>query len=189
MLILPWSVEPDKVPAEGMVWAVCPEGLVNTPLAVEEDLDHPLLEEGVVLMKLGAACPAVAMIRGIADLRGGPLTLAIRRGELSLEPEASLELTLGGVTSTLRTRQIGEDGGYEVLLAAGGREAALVSHPKGDDALPHLAWAGDIDRDGRVDLLLDASNHYARTTRRLFLSSFAGRGPVVQVAAGSATAM
>jgi hypothetical protein len=39
------------------------------------------------------------------------------------------------------------------------------------DAGPSLIWAGDIDRDGALDLLLDLSNHYNISALTLFLSS------------------
>lgn len=53
----------------------------------------------------------------------------------------------------------------------------------GDDAWPHLRWAGDIDRDGRLDLLIDTSDHYNVSQPTLFLSSRAKPGELVGVAA------
>ena len=42
-----------------------------------------------------------------------------------------------------------------------------------------ILWAGDIDRDGRLDLLIDMSNHYNVSAPTLFLSSHAGKGQLV----------
>jgi hypothetical protein len=39
---------------------------------------------------------------------------------------------------------------------------------------PQLLWAGDLDRDGRLDLLIDLSNHYNASSPTLFLSAPAG---------------
>jgi hypothetical protein len=53
----------------------------------------------------------------------------------------------------------------------------------GDDAFPHLRWAGDLDRDGALDLLIDTSDHYNVSRPTLFLSSQAARGQLVLRAA------
>ncbi len=42
-----------------------------------------------------------------------------------------------------------------------------------------LLWAGDLDRDGRLDLLLDLSEHYNMSQPTLFLSSAATVGELV----------
>ncbi|GEM_PF-763040 len=44
------------------------------------------------------------------------------------------------------------------------------------DASPHLLFAGDLDRDGRLDLIIDATDHYNLSLPTLFLSSAAGPG-------------
>ena len=43
----------------------------------------------------------------------------------------------------------------------------------------HLLWAGDLDRDGRLDLLIDLSNHYNVSAPTLFLSAAAAVGELV----------
>jgi hypothetical protein len=43
----------------------------------------------------------------------------------------------------------------------------------GDDASPHVVFAGDLDRDGRLDLIFDTSNHYNLSHPVLFLSGAA----------------
>ena len=53
----------------------------------------------------------------------------------------------------------------------------------GDDAWPHLRWAGDIDRDGRLDLLIDLTDHYNVSVPTLFLSSQANAGELVRAVA------
>jgi hypothetical protein len=47
------------------------------------------------------------------------------------------------------------------------------------DAHPSLLWAGDIDRDGAIDLLLDLTNHYNISNPTLFLSSAAQNDALV----------
>ena len=44
-------------------------------------------------------------------------------------------------------------------------------------------WAGDLDGDGKLDLLLNLSTHYNLDSHRLFLSSMAKKGQLVGEAA------
>ena len=43
--------------------------------------------------------------------------------------------------------------------------------PAFTEAFPTLRWAGDLDRDGKLDLLIDMTNHYNIMLPTLFLSS------------------
>jgi hypothetical protein len=43
----------------------------------------------------------------------------------------------------------------------------------GYDGPPKVIWAGDLDRDGKLDLILDLSTHYNSSALTLFLSSSA----------------
>ncbi len=45
---------------------------------------------------------------------------------------------------------------------------------------PSLIWAGDLDRDGKLDFLLDATTHYNVSEPTLFLSSPAQAGEIVR---------
>ena len=71
-----------------------------------------------------------------------------------------------------------------VLLARDGGPKRPVAHlVNRDDAHPALLWAGDLDGDGRLDLLLDESWHYNLSAPTLYLSSAAsGDAPVGRVA-------
>jgi hypothetical protein len=50
----------------------------------------------------------------------------------------------------------------------------------GDDAMPSLIWAGDLDRDNKLDLLLEISEHYNVSEITLFLSSHASNGELIK---------
>jgi len=45
-----------------------------------------------------------------------------------------------------------------------------------DEGFPHVVWAGDLDRDGKLDLLLDLTWHYNVSAPTLYLSSRATAG-------------
>ena len=53
----------------------------------------------------------------------------------------------------------------------------------GDDAMPRLLFAGDLDRDGRLDLIFDITDHYNVSRPTLFLSSGAADGKPLRAAA------
>ncbi len=50
----------------------------------------------------------------------------------------------------------------------------LVAQPFFDDRMINILFAGDIDGDGFLDLLIDTSNHYNATSPTLYLSKPAG---------------
>lgn len=52
-------------------------------------------------------------------------------------------------------------------------------HPA-EDVGPTVLFAGDLDHDGRIDLLLDTTDHYNATQPTLFLSGAAQRGELVR---------
>lgn len=54
---------------------------------------------------------------------------------------------------------------------SGIRRSSLVSHASFDDAMTSILWAGDLDRDGYMDFLIDMSSHYNQRLPTLFLSA------------------
>jgi hypothetical protein len=49
-----------------------------------------------------------------------------------------------------------------------------------DDAIFKFIWAGDLDRDGALDLIMDLTNHYNVSRIVLFLSSMAEEGQLLK---------
>ena len=50
----------------------------------------------------------------------------------------------------------------------------------GNDPSWYLLWAGDVDRDGKLDLYVNVTQHYDISERKLFLSSQASKGKLVK---------
>ena len=72
----------------------------------------------------------------------------------------------------------------QVLVAMGGYyEVGATTLSIGDDASPRLRFAGDLDRDGRLDLVFDLTDHYNVSRPVLFLSSQAAAGALLGEAA------
>lgn len=75
------------------------------------------------------------------------------------------------------------DGRTGTLATMQGHAAEDGTLLLGDDAAPRLLFAGDLDRDGRLDLILDVTDHYNLSKPTLFLSSMAvGDAPLRAVA-------
>jgi hypothetical protein len=59
-------------------------------------------------------------------------------------------------------------------------KSLLVAVPNFDDQMINLIFAGDIDGDGIVDLIIDTSRHYNMLSPTLYLSRPADKGEVVK---------
>jgi len=132
-------------------------------------------------LKTGAIEPAVVASRG-PDTGGLPYELAFRgqlhrlsshceerpRDAHARQPrfDCRIELRIGG-----RAQVLSRLGGY--------RERQDATMSLGDDASPALVFAGDLDRDGKLDLIFDVTDHYNVSRPVLFLSSQAGPGELL----------
>ncbi len=69
---------------------------------------------------------------------------------------------------------------FRLRLQTEGRTQDLVT-PEWccDEAFPRVVWAGDLDQDGALDLLVEASYHYNVSTYVLFLSTAAVEGDLM----------
>lgn len=156
----------------GAWWALCldGEGPALTPVEVEvtpafdEMTDTPTAEE---VQAEGCTHPLV-LLRA-PGLRAGPLTQAQQGPQTDFVGSRSLRL--GGRTYRLEAEL--EEARLGVRLTEGGHTQALYTTDAGDDPHWELVWAGDLDGDGALDLVLEAAHHYNRRTLRLFLSSAA----------------
>jgi hypothetical protein len=129
------------------------------------------------------------LFRGIPSFREGPVQ-TVYCGTQSID--AGYGINLNGVRgsqtwSNLYAKQV-KDGdvvsGYELTLSTHAmpeRIQILESRIGWDpDARPFLLWAGDLDRDGRLDLVIDMQTHYNSSEPTLFLSSAADSATLVK---------
>jgi hypothetical protein len=70
--------------------------------------------------------------------------------------------------------------GYDQIVVA---QALPPVRIVSEDSPPRLIWAGDLDRDGKIDLLMDLTHDYNLTHLALFLSSAAKEGAFVGLVA------
>lgn len=178
--------------------------LAPTTLRVEPVRDVLVDAEGEATGKaVSAAGPGEALFYvAQLDLGHGPVTEASSERRL-IPVHEPLELSLDGLVWTLGVECAGTQGRdltdcAVLLIGPDGARQILARYPEGaadsspaaeeptfvvGDSWPSLLWAGDLDRDGRLDLLFDRSDHYKVTDRVLYLSSRAGEAELVHPAA------
>ncbi len=123
-------------------------------------------------------------VRCVSGLRAGPISHA-RVVNDTLRPGSPLEISLGQRRYELRLESAREDlFDAKVVLTDGVLSQVLYSADGFADE-PHfdVVWAGDLDRDGRLDLVVNLNRKYSVHPYRLLLSSLAAKGRLVGQAA------
>lgn len=129
------------------------------------------------------------LVKGAIVLREGPVTTVLE-GEKALETASLLSPSLAEHFYVLKI--VGDEDkekcseqspprNAKLVLASGDSAQVLYSLKEcGNDAGWTLLWAGDIDRDGKLDLYVSVNQHYNVSERKLFLSSSAEEGQLVK---------
>ena len=125
------------------------------------------------------------LIKGLDSLKAG-MVKTLFSGRLPLE--RSLEFTLDNEsTYTIAAFEGLESNSgsvdYRVELVKGSRSQVICSFDRSDAAVTYLLWAGDLDRDGQLDMLIDTVCDYNASGPMLFLSSLAEDGDLLQMVA------
>ena len=188
----------DEVSAEsGEVWLGLHStsdgyALIPSKITVETVYD-PFVDNageqtGKVVSVEGQTRP-LFLIKGLnAPERNSIKTLSAEQTILS--PGKSLTLGLDGKNESYLTAygegDVGPNGftsleNYSLELSKGQLSQELLAYSSTNGAIPTLLWAGDLDGDGQLDLVINATPHYAiASAPMLFLSSMAKGGNLVQ---------
>lgn len=137
---------------------------------IDDDGKPDAVKTGVEVTVPGEAQPLV-LVKGLAAREVKPLALD---GLPPLSGDAPVPLGDATLTSVPQGK------GRKLVLSRGGVEQVLYQHAEGDTDGWLLRWAGDLDGDGQLDLLLTADHHSNLSTLRLFLSSKAKKGQLVR---------
>ena len=130
--------------------------------------------------------PATLFVRRDAGpLPNGPVPMVMDSETMYLLESGVYPLTLDGAAYTLTVAADSSERGvvrrWRISLTAPDGTTQPVTHvPNRDGGHPRLLWAGDLDTDGRLDLVLDESWHYNVTVTVLYLSSEAAPGSLLR---------
>lgn len=123
-------------------------------------------------------------------LNAGPVETVFADNPEGLERIAPVTLNLAGNAYQLKIAgpEDGEkcwpDGlpkNAKLVLTNGSSTQVLYTLEEcGSDPAWSLVWAGDLDRDGKLDLYVSVTQHYNSAQKKLFLSSQADEGQLVQ---------
>lgn len=195
-LLLPGSFHGDEVKAaSGERWL----GLVQTgnrfqwrPVRLKVTaVNDPIIDDPESNSQTGkqvsvSGLSPVMLVRGLAGLPQQRLAQAamaerpvggLDASEISFEVGASrYRLSIPPIIEEYHP-----DRASEVRLSAGTRSQVLYRWPNGrPDSAANVVWAGDLDGDGKLDLLMELSDHYNVIESTLFLSSRSGPGELVR---------
>ncbi|BDU77796.1 hypothetical protein [Mesoterricola sediminis] len=123
-------------------------------------------------------------------------------GEISLTPNSPVDLSMKNgktYTLTLECPPPIPQGDYDktsakLVLRIGGRMQVLAEYENawfhdgkfvgvGSEGEIRLLWAGDLNSDGNIDLLIDLTDHYNVSLPTLFIGISQGKGLIVTRAA------
>ncbi len=175
--------------------------LVFTTVRVEqfhdEIVDHE--PDAMTGKRVSIADPTAPLflLRGADMLQPGQVATAHSEA-VALTKQSDIELELAGIKYRLNvvTKDKRRDSSMflddaKLVFSSAGREQTLYAlGGKGlheADVSWSLLWAGDLDRDDRLDLYVQVSSHYNVTERKLFLSSQAKKKQLVRELAAFVT--
>ena len=189
----------DEVPArDGESWfALVVAGgkahLQSTRLRVEA-VNDPIMDgpdDRTGRSVAAAGIEARVFLRGIAALKSGEIPVAVAE-PTALSATEPLAVRLGDATLRLvpHCADSGDESGglactvglndgtseQTLFTTYGARENGVVQF---GDVPPTVLFAGDLDRDGRLDLIIDTTDHYNLSRPTLFLSGAAKTGEQV----------
>jgi hypothetical protein len=196
-LLLTGTFHGNEVAAQsGEKWlALVPSGkgyaLEETRIRIERVKDELLDEDGETTGKkvsVDLDKKPIFLVRGIQRLTPGKVETAIpRKPDFEVNQTIQVTLSNGRIFDLMvacdQTTPLTVDNFREcpLLLSHESKTQKIRSFQVyfspnskpvfASDANPSLIWAGDLDKDGSLDLLLDLSNHYNVSAPTLFLSS------------------
>lgn len=165
---------------------------ISVTLVEDAVLDTPPTKTGKEI-SLQDGINAIALLRNIPQLQEGPVPSAeiVDRNFGAGEPTTILfngmpyELVIA-CDAKLSVEEIAD---CPLELSGAGKTQQLMIYPVfrpgeasqgiASDATPQVLWAGDLDNDGLLDLIVDLTNHYNVSAPTLLLSSQAKESELV----------
>ena len=161
---------------------------------------QPICGDHATLISLDDSNDVLILLAGVRNLSEGPVTAAIDRRRF-VYPGEAIDLGGGIVGSAGRPRfylealgsAVREDRvdvvfeNYTLFISHGRQRQQVASFQRNVLDGRQVVWAGDVDRDGRPDVLFDFPIGYADQNYVLFLSSLRAGDQLVSEAASFST--
>ena len=162
-------------------WTWMSNALVPLTLVVRDHRSDGPSEPEVTVEKTSDVTFAVRCVRG---LQAG----TIRSADVvnhRLTSDGPLRVALGTRRYEIQLRSTRADLSDATVILSDGRQTQELYSADGlvDDPHFDVEWAGDLDRDGRLDLVVNLSRKYSVHPHRLLLSSRAVKNQLVGEAA------
>jgi|GEM_PF-1636899 len=174
-LVTPWAHRVDSINA-GKSWFVLRDrqGVIELiPTRLELQVTPGACEEPGVGGKPAAINGAwIVMMADVTGLRPGAIdTASVMQGDLAPPKvhDDSVAYSFRGERSVIRSERVNESGFRLVHVGKGGRLVLFTADDQ-DEGSWKLAWAGDLNRDGAPDLLLEATRKYSVRSWQLHMS-------------------
>lgn len=170
--------------------------LINSRLRVEtihDDIGDAPEESTGKKVSVDSPLEPLFLVKRAPLLSEGPVnTVFVEKPdyEKALEKVSPLTLKLDQTSYVLKV--VGSEDGAKcsehafpknpkLVLALGESTQVLYSlEDCGNEPYWYLLWAGDLDRDGKLDLYVSVTYHYNVSQKKLFLSSHAAKGELVK---------
>ncbi|MCH7536013.1 MAG: hypothetical protein IH948_09810 [Bacteroidetes bacterium] len=129
----------------------------------------------------------IILINGLSDVQEGEIP-SVELKKKILYPGEQMSVKLNGEWTSISAYGTVSPGqsirSYMLQISStrdGHRTKQIFAGANGfDDSMISFIWAGDIDGDGALDLIMDLSNHYNVGRLTLFLSSKADEGQLIK---------
>jgi hypothetical protein len=159
------------------VLALCQDQLVATKVKIVRVTD-PVSElpgKKTAMMVSVPGCPKASFVFAVPGLAAGPIS-AVPLQSPRVAGEGVI-LALGKRTHRLSVRQ--SEGAMVSVFFLDQTPLGTTATEEKDD---RLLWAGDLDNDGEIDLIVNLSGNYNSSAATLFLSSAGAPGRPARVA-------
>ena len=195
-LLRPGSFHGDEVRAEsGETWlGLFPteEGFTLKPCQIDVDEVYDVVlhrETGKRVSVSGAHAP-LFLIRGLSGLSTGNIPTVVNQPQSLMPGEsvsvgaenAPFDLSVTGKFLSREEQRLLIN--YQIQITDGSQTQILFQEERPTTgSMPSLIWAGDLDNDGRLDFLIDTVDKLNKSNYSLFLSTSAGQGQLLGLAA------
>jgi hypothetical protein len=190
-----WSEHPYQRPVEveGREWLalVAADGRSSIERVAARWSGSVFFEDSVFALEMTPDFPPGSLqllVAGVPGVRPGPATTVVEYEASLSSDERRLTMTLGQTAYELELDSSDPDFCDATITLSDGRASQTLYVPQGqpfDCDAPHFSvqWAGDMDGDGRLDLVTTFSPKYSWYPRQLYLSSAAAPGELVALVA------